>query len=225
MAVKDAQWHERRRGGVGGGDIAAIMGLSSWTRPLQVYGRKTGELPLGPSNPRGELLEAAVIRRFERLSGLSVGPGTDFLRHPRWPDLRIQVNTDGQVEGPAPGVFEAKTVGRGTRKAKQLAAGCLPVAFATQLQCYLAATGLSWGVLAALVGPRHFDQWQPSQCELIALRFEKVPRAVAIIEDVASQFWGCVEERRPPQWRRHPLANELERVLRRAPIEPVRAQG
>ena len=221
MEAKDADWHERRRGGIGGADIAPMMGLSSWTRPLQLYGVKTGTIAQRPSNPRGERLEQEVVRRFEEFSGMVVQSGTDFLRHPRWPEVRIQINTDGSLVGPPPGVFEAKTVGRGSKKSMQLAGGGLPVEFATQLQCYLAVTGCEWGVLAALIGPRSFDQWHSRQCELRALRFVRVERAIDIIEEVASEFWTCVEEGRPPQWRRHRLADELERRLRRARVEPL----
>ncbi len=220
----DAAWHAKRREGIGGSDIAAIFGLSSWKKPLDIYRLKTGME--GPSNAgaaaaRGSRLEGAVIKRFVLDSGMPVTDGHDFLRHHQWPRVRLQANTDGTIPGDDPGVFEAKTTTRHSRTADTLYEDMIPIYYATQVQGYLAATDYSWGVLAAMVGPAGHNEWDPHQCDLLALRFERNDTAIQIIEEVVEEFWAHVDDRRPPRWTRHNLVQDLLQALRWTEVERV----
>ena len=42
--MDNAAWLEERRKGIGGSDIAAIMGLSHWTTAYKIYQNKRGEV-------------------------------------------------------------------------------------------------------------------------------------------------------------------------------------
>lgn len=42
MIVEIKEWHEWRRQGIGGSDVAAILGLSKWASPLDVWETKKG---------------------------------------------------------------------------------------------------------------------------------------------------------------------------------------
>lgn len=221
IAGHSADWHAKRQEGIGGSDIAGIFGLSSWKRPLDIYRLKVGlEGPsqAGEAARRGSRLEADVVRRFAGASGMRITDGHDFLRHPRWPRVRIQANTDGTIEELSPGVFEAKTTTRGSSTARTLIEGRVPTWYATQVQGYLSATGYEWGILAALLGPTETNDWDPDACDLVAVHFGRNDTAIQLIEEVAEEFWHHVDTRRPPRWDRHPAARDLLSALRYTPM-------
>ncbi len=224
MDNHEAEWHEKRREGIGGSDIAAIFGLSNWKSPWEIYRLKLGlDQPEASSAAaaRGSALEPEVIRRFEEACGINVGPGVDFLRHPAWPDIRIQANTDGTLLQEPEGIFEAKTTTERSSTAAAFEDRVIPTYYATQVQGYLAATGTSWGVIAALLGPSMTNTWDPDRCQLVALRFERNDYAIQLIEEVSAQFWRCVEDRTAPSWQRHPLSRDLVWALHQTPIERI----
>ena len=88
------QWLTVRRTGIGGSEVAGILGMDKHTSSLEVYLDKVGELPLDrPRNP--DLEEAAfwglaheptIARVFAERSGLRVveGPGTLAHIERRW---------------------------------------------------------------------------------------------------------------------------------------------
>ena len=43
-------WLDRRRAGIGGSDVAALLGLSRWKTPLDVFLDKTGRSEPIPDN-------------------------------------------------------------------------------------------------------------------------------------------------------------------------------
>lgn len=62
-------WHELRATGVGGSDVAGIVGLSPWNSPYKVWAVKTGKLDdsFVPSEAAewGNRLESLVLDKFE----------------------------------------------------------------------------------------------------------------------------------------------------------------
>jgi putative phage-type endonuclease len=150
-------WLAARRQGLGGSDVAAVLGLSRWRGPLSVWLDKLGERPDEPPSDAmwvGQRMEP-VIRdlvvhhhptwRVQRLPWL--------LRHDRWPVL--QATCDYIVRAPdhdGPGVLECKSYGSWARDA--FADGRLPPDIYCQVQHYLSVTGYRWGVLAAWVDQR-----------------------------------------------------------------------
>lgn len=69
----DAHQLSLRRNGIGGSDIAAICGYSQWGGPIDVYMSKTGMIDNSKTlvyQSVGQLLEPAIVRIFERETGL-----------------------------------------------------------------------------------------------------------------------------------------------------------
>ena len=68
-------WLKQRKLGIGGSDVAAVLGLSAFRTPTDVYLDKIGE-----AEPRqatdsmhfGQLLEAVVAKEFARRTGMKV---------------------------------------------------------------------------------------------------------------------------------------------------------
>ena len=62
------EWHELRRSGIGGSDIAAICKTSPWTSPMALWAKKTNRIPddFTPSEPAewGNRLEPVIIEKF-----------------------------------------------------------------------------------------------------------------------------------------------------------------
>lgn len=76
MTPKERQeWLAERRKGVGGSDVAAILGVSPWMTPLSVWLEKTGRAPDKPETEAmriGTELEDFVARRYSQETGRTV---------------------------------------------------------------------------------------------------------------------------------------------------------
>ncbi len=63
---RSPEWLELRRQGLGASDMAAVMGVSPYKTPYQLWAEKTGATPeqkVGAAANRGVILEDAVARR------------------------------------------------------------------------------------------------------------------------------------------------------------------
>lgn len=62
------EWHELRKTGIGGSDVAAILGLSPWTSPYTLWAKKTGQIPDNMSDSDamewGRRLEGVILQKF-----------------------------------------------------------------------------------------------------------------------------------------------------------------
>ena len=69
------EWLQRRKAGIGGSDVAALLGVSPWKTPLDVYYDKIGAEKDEPETEAmriGTELEDYVARSYERETGLKV---------------------------------------------------------------------------------------------------------------------------------------------------------
>ncbi|MER5934109.1 lambda-exonuclease family protein [Streptomyces sp. NPDC002054] len=189
------QWLTVRRTGVGGSEVAAVLGMSRYTSPTEVYLDKMGELPLDrPLDPIlaeaafwGHQHEPTVARVFAERTGLGVvdGPGTLAHVERRW----MLANVDRYVldEGAsAPSsLLEIKT-----RSAFQLDEWLLgvPDGPALQTHWYLAVTGYGHAHVAALLGGNR----------LLIHRVERDETLVEHLVEIVGRFWQGVLDRVPP---------------------------
>ena len=146
-------WLEQRKHGIGGSDVAAIMGLSPWKSPLEVWLEKTGrasapDLSEKESVAMGTELEGDVLEMYRR-------------RHPTYRVQRVnailvdkarpwaQASLDGITKDPELGwgVLEIKT---GSRESEW--ADGVPLHYLTQVTHYLSVTGYPFADVAALIG-------------------------------------------------------------------------
>lgn len=112
--VGSPEWHAARSQGLGGSEIAAVLGLSKWESPLSLWLRKAQQIPLDDKDnspmEAGRRLEAAICQKFadaHELGGL-LQPAATYRHADRpWqianPD-RFIYNVDGEVEA----ILEAK---------------------------------------------------------------------------------------------------------------------
>ena len=171
------EWLDFRRKGIGGSDAAAILGLSPWASPLDVYLSKTGELPTESDEPSdamrfGSILEDIVAQEFSRRTGLKVRRRNAMLQHKDYPFMLA--NLDRRIVGG--GILECKTANAFT--AGDWADG-VPEHYMCQVQHYLAVTGEKFAYIAVLIGGQKFE----------FARIERDEPFISTIIDYERTFW------------------------------------
>lgn len=151
------EWLEARRSGIGGSDVPAILGLSPWKTPLDVYLDKIGESATdavddGPDTPIywGNVLEDVVATEYARRTGHKIRRVNRQLVHP---EIRIATaNLDRMVVStPAgPGVLECKTARAANDDWGEPGTDDVPDYYLAQVVHYLGVTGYRWADLAVL---------------------------------------------------------------------------
>ena len=102
-------WLKERKKGIGGSDVAAVLGLSKYKTALDVYlDKTTDEITVKESEAlrQGKDLEPYVASRFTEETGLKVYQKNEILQHPEYP--YIIANIDYFIEG-MPAFLECKT--------------------------------------------------------------------------------------------------------------------
>lgn len=177
-----AAWAERRKSGIGGSDLAAVMGLSAYTSPLDVWLVKTGRVESPDLSAKeavywGNVLEDVVARRFAELHPeLAVKRrNATLVSKPRpWAFANLD-RTVKDREGRM-GVLEIKTAG--ARRASDWEDG-VPDYYMAQVVHYLGVTGWDYAWVAVLIGGQEYREYRIDRDE------EDVAAAVA----AADAFW------------------------------------
>jgi putative phage-type endonuclease len=114
------EWLAVRRQGIGGSDVAAILGMDKRRGPLHVYLDKRGELEerrdpkLDRSARRGQKLESLVAELFAEETGLAVVTSPGTLQHVDHPWMLVNLDRavfehhGGELNGDG-GVLECKS--------------------------------------------------------------------------------------------------------------------
>ncbi len=146
-----------RTKGIGGSDIAAIMGLSPWKSPLDVWYEKTGRDEPEPDNDAmywGRTLEAVVAQEYEKRTGNKVRKRAEPYRHADYPFLLGHV--DRLIEHG--GILECKTTDKmmaphwgepGTDE--------VPAYYLTQVLHYIGLSGRGVCEIPVLFGGRKYE--------------------------------------------------------------------
>lgn len=151
-----SDWLDLRRSiGIGGSDVAALLGISPWSSPYALWLDKTGRADsTDQSSTRlraGTYMEPFVISEAEmKHTELHVSRAPYLLTHPDHRELFVDV--DGFASSDlrrARGGFEAKTTEQ--MMAFHWADG-VPAFYETQVFHSLAVTGLDWWMVAVMIG-------------------------------------------------------------------------
>lgn len=158
----DAEWLDLRTHGVGGSDVAAIMGLSPWRTPYQVWADKVigirEDISGRPAVEWGTILEPVVGDHYKALHpDRTVRRVNAVCRsHGRpW----AQASLDYEVRDPdlGWGVLEIKTAS--LRSADAWADG-VPLWYQTQVTHYLSVTGRPYADVAVLIGGQDYREYR-----------------------------------------------------------------
>ena len=171
---------EARKNYIGGSDAAAILGISRYKTPLQVWAIKTGQVV--PPNiddvvavKLGNKLEQAVAEFFMEDTGKKLARVNKTIFHPKYPFLGA--NIDREVINEDAG-FEAKTTNQ--FKASEWEKEEIPVEYLLQCIHYMAVTGKKAWYIAVLIGNMQF-------------KWKKIDRDEKVINDLVKKevaFWN-----------------------------------
>ena len=151
-------WLRERKKGIGGSDVACVLGLNKYKSAFALYNEKKSEEIEDFDNEAmriGRDLEEYVASRFTELSGIKVRHENAILINENFPFIRA--NVDRLCVGVKAGL-ECKTAS--TWNAKNFGKGEFPVNYYAQCVAYMAVTGLPDWYLAVLVMGKEFKVYK-----------------------------------------------------------------
>lgn len=178
-------WLSARRCGLGGSDAAAILGLSRFSTPTDVYLDKRGESKPKDETPWlrwGNILEPAIRQEYADQTGRTVRDG-GLMRHPV--HCFMLGSTDGLTD--CRRVYEGKnrrtSQGWGEPGSDEVPRTCL-----LQVQQYMAVTGFPVADVAVLFGGSDFQIYEvPADTEIQEMLIE-----------AEAEFWQRIVDGNPP---------------------------
>jgi len=181
LSMSYDEWKAARLKGIGGSDVAAILGLTlQYKTPLDVFLEKTGQKPGPEENARmkaGKMLEDIIATWWAEENGYKIQKDNKIRIHRSHPELIA--NIDRMIIGTSngPGILECKNTN--SYAFKQWEDDGLPYNFYSQVQHYINVFGYDYGHVAVLI-----DGWD--------LRSIPVPRDQEYIDMMTFQlldFW------------------------------------
>lgn len=178
------EWLQERRSSVGASEVAAVMGLSQWATPLDVYKSKHGvDRPFDPLIALlGHEAERTLSRWLVELSGLNPDLSPGFMarsvEHPfihatpdrMWGDIPVQIKTAHE--------FTSHKWDEG-----------IPTEYRVQVQTEMLVLGAPRALLVVQIGARDVRAiWEARDDRFINEHL--IP--------TVTEFWGHVEAHEPP---------------------------
>ena len=178
------EWLQERRSSVGASEAAAVMGLSQWATPLDVYRSKHGvDRPFDPLIALlGHEAERTLSRWLVELSGLNPDLSPGFMarsvEHPfihatpdrMWGDIPVQIKTAHE--------FTSHKWDEG-----------IPTEYRVQVQTEMLVLGAPRALLVVQIGARDVRAiWEARDDRFINEHL--IP--------TVTEFWGHVEAHEPP---------------------------
>ena len=191
----DAGWHAARTKGIGGSEIAAICGKSSWSSPTDIYMKKipqfeseSQQAPQSEAARWGNVLEDVIIKEWAHRTNriyLHIPVSLQSDENPIF-----IANVDGfelDEDGNVIGLIECKTTT--LHNINAWSEGEVPIYYIYQIQWYMMITGLKSTVIMCLVGGQ----------KLFNYDFPAMPSIMSEEKEAAINFWNnCVIPQIPP---------------------------
>lgn len=181
-----ALWLEERRKGIGGSDVAAIMGLSPWKTAYQVYREKRKEVEDWKGNSLtdwGKRMEPAIRQWYSDQTGRDVRLPDKIMYHPKHPFMLASLDgftDDGRV-------VEIKTA-RSGKNWGEPETNQIPDYYAVQVHHYMTITGFQVADI-----PVSIAGGSPS---LYIVEADK--EISEMIIEACAKFWERVQTGNPP---------------------------
>ena len=179
-------WLEARKGGIGGSDAAAILGVDPYRSALEVYCDKIGIAEPKEDNDAtkwGRKLEPLVAEAYQEETGRELKDHGFNIWQGSEPFLIA--SQDREIVKPQTGHLEIKT--SNYIKEGDLAEE-IPIPWQVQYQHSLAATGLEWGGFAILLNAR----------KLFWVDVERDNSFIEAMLEAEAKFWKRIQDHDPP---------------------------
>lgn len=182
------EWHAARRTGVGGSDVAAILGMDRYRGPLHVWQAKSGVIEgqrdarLERAARRGHRLEGLVAEFFAEDSGCTVAdaPGTlQHVDHPHWlANLDRLAFRPGDDDLADPAVLECKTRTWRSARVEGWRGEDPPDGPSLQAHWYMTVSGYTAAYVAGLLDD-----------DFVWFRLERDEELCELLADAVDEFW------------------------------------
>lgn len=202
---------QNRTGFLGGSDLAAVLGISPWKTPYELYEEKLGIAPETEDDERrdrilkrGKRLEPVVMEMLGEEYDIAVTERNRIAYDPEFSWMRAEIDFEYMLPGGSIGNGDVKTVHPYAAKDwGETLTDEVPVYYIAQFQWGMMITGAQVCAVAALIGADD-------------LRLYYVPRdaeIIAMLRAKALQFWDehVMVEIPPPM----KTAADAERMLKR----------
>lgn len=202
-------WLKERQKGIGSSDAPAVVGVSKWKTPLQVWESKRGLIGPQEDNPSmewGRRLEPLVRQKYSDVTGRAVRL-PELIRSGKYPFMLASL--DGITDDKR--IVEIKTAGSlhgfgedGTDE--------IPLPYVIQVQHQMIVSGYAIADVPVLIGGRDFRIYEvPEDKELQEMIIQK-----------EAAFWQMVVDGTPPD----PMNFEdVKRLYRRSEVREVTASA
>src|SRR6266550_3924413 len=186
LAQRTPEWLAARRTGIGGSDAPAVLGLSPWRTPFEVWAEKTGDLAVDEREPNeamnwGTILERAILNEYSLRSGVETVE-VGLLRHPDNPWL---ICSPDAVAGGR--IVEIKTTRSASGWGDQ-GTDEIPLHYLVQVHHNLIVSGAALADVAVLIAGSDFRLYH----------VEPDLTLHAQILDQEAAFWASVQALEPP---------------------------
>jgi putative phage-type endonuclease len=178
-------WLELRRQGLGASDMAAVMGVSPYKTPYQLWAEKTGMTPeqkVGDAARRGVILEDAVGQYYEQERGVKLRKSNGIVRLKKHP--RIMASLDRTIVGETKGIVEIKT-----SASPRWSMWPVPPEVMIQVHVQMGIVGAEWCDVVALLGGLVF---KIERVEFDAQLWAEIQRSAML-------FLEAIDTKTPPQ--------------------------
>lgn len=172
------EWLEDRRKGIGGSDVATVLGLNKYKSVYQLWLEKTGQVEVTSAQSEaaywGNTLEEVVAEEFSKRTGKKVRRRNRVFEHSKYPFLRANIDRDIVGEN---AVLECKTANQ--YLANEWDEDEIPIQYICQVQHYMNVLNLDYVYFAVLIGGQKFI-WK---------KMERDQELIDMITEKLVEFW------------------------------------
>lgn len=155
------EWLRYRKCGIGGSDVAAILGISKWNSAISLWLDKTNQTnePVEENEAMqwGTIMEPIIRNHFAEVTGKTVVEVKAMLQHPEHPFMLADVDGLTTDDEGNPAILEIKTASEYKRAEWE---NDIPSYYQTQVQHYLCVTGVQKAFVAVLIGGNSFKVYE-----------------------------------------------------------------
>ena len=182
--MSNEEWLKWRKKGLGGSDIAAILGISKWSSAIDIWLQKTNqkfdETIENEAMTWGKILEPVIREQFKQRTGKKVVEVHSILQNAEYRFMLADLDGLTEDENGAPAILEIKCVSE--YKRSEWDDDQIPYYYMTQVMHYLAVTGLDTAYVVALIG-----------CNSMIIREVKADQEmIAMLVACEKNFWDKV---------------------------------
>ena len=172
------EWLEDRKKGLGGSDIATVLGLNKYKSAFQLWLEKTGQFEAESASSEaaywGNELEEVVAKEFTERTGIKVRRRNQVFEHDSYSFLRANIDRDVVGER---AVLECKTAS--VYLADDWIDDEIPAQYICQVQHYMNVLNYDYAYIAVLIGGQKFV-WK---------KIDRDQELIDIITNKCVEFW------------------------------------